>query len=79
MVGVGISGADMYPVRERRIPLVTRVSRKQNTYYGKPEIEVLKRAFAGADMIHFFYPWKPVSYTHLLEPEDMARLDALQI
>jgi 1-acyl-sn-glycerol-3-phosphate acyltransferase len=58
VVGVGISGADMYPVRERRIPLVTRVSRKQNTYYGKPEIEVLKRAFAGADMIHFFYPWK---------------------
>lgn len=53
-----ISGEGMYCLKERYIPLVTEVSHKQHMHFGKPESKILKEAFSGADIIHFFLPFK---------------------
>jgi 1,2-diacylglycerol 3-alpha-glucosyltransferase len=57
IVGVGVHGPDMFPVRERYIPIVTPIARKQSTIFGFPDADVLRRAFQGADVVHFFMPW----------------------
>lgn len=49
-----IKGEGMYCVKERYIPLVTEISHKQHMHFGKPESKILREAFSGADLIHFF-------------------------
>lgn len=53
-----IKGEGMYCVKERYIPLVTEISHKQHMHFGKPESKILREAFSGADLIHFFLPFK---------------------
>lgn len=53
-----VSGEGFYPVKERYIPLVTEISRKQHTIFAKPQKNVLREAFKGADIIHLFLPFK---------------------
>lgn len=58
VVGTGAKGPDCYEVPERYIPLVTEVARLQQIRFGKPDIDVLTNAFSGADLIHFYLPFK---------------------
>jgi 1,2-diacylglycerol 3-alpha-glucosyltransferase len=58
VVGVGVEGEGAFPVRERRIPIVTAVARRQSTYFGEGDEATLRRAFQGADVVHFLVPWK---------------------
>lgn len=53
-----IEGKDAYRVDERYIPLVTEISHKQHMHFGKADKKVLKEAFRGADIVHFFLPFK---------------------
>ncbi|NLJ32938.1 MAG: glycosyltransferase [Erysipelotrichaceae bacterium] len=53
-----IEGKEYYQLKQRYIPIVTPVSKKQNTYFAKPDKKVLRKAFEGADVVHFFFPWK---------------------
>lgn len=54
----GEVGERLYSVRERYIPLVSEVSKKQHIVFGAPEREVLQRAFEGADIVHFYMPFR---------------------
>ncbi|MBR7118167.1 MAG: glycosyltransferase [Helicobacteraceae bacterium] len=53
-----IEDEDAYRVDERYIPLVTEISHKQHMHFGKADKKVLKEAFSGADIVHFFLPFK---------------------
>lgn len=55
-VGAEVYGG--YFLSERSIPIVSKVSAKQQTYFAKPNIAALKAAFTGCDIVHFFLPWK---------------------
>lgn len=53
-----VEGDGCYPLKERWIPLVTYISHKQNMHFGKPDKNILREAFSGADLVHFFLPFK---------------------
>ena len=52
-----IEGKEYYQLKQRYIPIVTPVSKKQNTYFAKPDKKVLRKDLR-ADVVHFFFPWK---------------------
>lgn len=58
VVATGAKGEDCYEVPERYIPLATEVARLQQIRFGKPDFETLMNAFDGADVIHFYLPFK---------------------
>ena len=58
VVSSGVGGPGMYEVRERYIPIVSAVAKKQSIAFSFPEEKVFRQAFAGADVVHFFMPWK---------------------
>ena len=58
VVGTGAEGEDCYNMPERYIPIVTEVARKQKIRFSKADLNILMEAFNGADIIHFFLPFK---------------------
>ncbi len=48
----------LYPLKERFIPIVTPVARKQDVVFSKPDKSVIEEAIDGVDIIHFETPWK---------------------
>lgn len=57
-VAIGASGENDACVKERYIPLVTEVSAKNQIKFGKFEREKVKKAYEGADIVHFIFPFK---------------------
>lgn len=55
---MGEEGERLYGVKERYIPLVTEVSKKQHMIFGTPDCGVLREAFSGVDVVHFYMPFK---------------------
>ncbi len=53
-----VEGPDIYHLEKRRIPIVSKVAEKQQMYFAKPDKKIMRKAFAGADVVHFFMPWK---------------------
>lgn len=49
---------NFFPVREWKVPIVGHFSEKQYFQFAKPDNKVLERAFAGADVVHLFMPWR---------------------
>lgn len=47
-----------FGVKERYIPIVDYFAKKQHFHFGLAQSEVLQSAFRGADIIHFFLPFK---------------------
>ncbi|CBG39989.1 glycosyltransferase [Helicobacter mustelae] len=47
----------LYPVKQRYIPIVTEVSKKQHMIFGAPDLEVLQSAVVGCDIVHFYMPF----------------------
>ena len=86
MVGVGASGRDAYPVPEKDIPVVTKVSHSCGFRFGEPDEAVFGRAFDGVDLIHLFLPFEleqaalawarvhhvPVTAAFHLQPENVT-------
>lgn len=58
LVAVGADGKNDCPVKEKYIPLVTEVSAKNQVKFGTFEEEKIKKAFEGADIVHFIFPFK---------------------
>lgn len=58
VVATGAKGEGEYEVPERVLPIVTPVAAKQQIRFGKPVDSILREAFAGADVIHFYLPFK---------------------
>ena len=58
VVAVGAPKKDKYPVRKRYIPIVSRVAKWQGMCFAQPDDAVLQDAFEGADIVHFFVPFK---------------------
>lgn len=58
VVSVGVNGEDRYSLKERYLPIASDVTRKQSMVFAKPDEKVLENAFKGADIIHFFLPYK---------------------
>jgi glycosyltransferase involved in cell wall biosynthesis/1-acyl-sn-glycerol-3-phosphate acyltransferase len=51
------SGLCMYYVTELRLPLVSKLARKQNTLIAYPKKGVLQEAITGADVVHIYQAW----------------------
>lgn len=58
VVATGAKGENCFEVPERYIPLATEVAKLQQIRFGKPEVETLMNAFQGADLVHFYLPFK---------------------
>ncbi|MDE6886288.1 MAG: glycosyltransferase [Helicobacteraceae bacterium] len=58
VVAPHINGENKFNVRERWIPLVTYIAHNQHMHFGKADKKILRDAFSGADIIHFFLPFK---------------------
>lgn len=58
VVAPHVQGDGFYAVKTRYIPIVSEFSRPQHMVFGKPDRAVLERAFAGADVVHLFLPFK---------------------
>lgn len=58
VVAIGADGENDCCVRERYIPLVTEVSAKNQIKFGKFEKQGIKKAFEGADIVHFIFPFQ---------------------
>lgn len=54
---VGI-GAPEYPVRVNKVPLVSWVAAKQQMQFAEPSETLFRTAFAGADVVHIYLPFK---------------------
>ncbi|WP_163565719.1 glycosyltransferase [Helicobacter suis] len=52
-----IQGEGFFTLKERYIPLVTEIARKQHMIFGKPDERILKKAFRGVDIVHVFLPF----------------------
>jgi glycosyltransferase involved in cell wall biosynthesis len=56
VVSTGRAEADKYVLAEKTIPLVSHIAGKQSFIFAEPDRAVLREAFSGADIIHFFLP-----------------------
>ena len=50
-------GPEMFWVPELVVPIATRLARRQNTAFGKPDRETLIAAIKDADVVHIYQPW----------------------
>ncbi len=51
-------GEHIYHLEKRNIPIVSPVAKKQHMYFAKFDEQVMREAFDGADVVHFFMPWQ---------------------
>lgn len=58
IVSTEVAGEFCYSVEERKIPIVSKVAKKQKIVFGKPDKEVLRKAMQGADIVHCYLPFK---------------------
>ncbi len=47
-----------YPARVNKVPLVSWVAAKQQMQFAKPSDTLFRTAFAGADVVHLYLPFK---------------------
>ncbi|KAB7791162.1 glycosyltransferase [Bifidobacterium leontopitheci] len=55
LVGVG---APEYPAKVNKVPLVSWVAAKQQMQFARPSDTLFRTAFAGADVVHVYLPFK---------------------
>ena len=58
IVAVGADGETDCPVKERYVPVLTEVAAKNQTKFGRFERARVRKAFEGADIVHFIFPFK---------------------
>ncbi len=86
IVAVGAKGPDDVEVGIRYVPILSEVSAKNQIKYGKFDREKVKKAFEGADIVHFIFPFKlekkckklademgiPTTAAFHVQPEDIS-------
>lgn len=58
LVAVGADGENDCNVKERYVPVLTEVSAKNQIKFGKFDEGKIRKAFTGADIVHFIFPFK---------------------
>jgi len=58
VLAIGVSGPDMYGLKEHHVPIVSAVARKNNMHFSKFNKEIVTKAFEGADLVHLIFPWQ---------------------
>lgn len=58
LIAVGADGENDCNVKERYVPVLTEVSAKNQIKFGKFEEDKIRKAFEGADIVHFIFPFK---------------------
>ncbi len=58
IVAMGADGETDCPVKERYVPVLTEVAAKNQTKFGRFERARVRKAFEGADIVHFIFPFK---------------------
>jgi glycosyltransferase involved in cell wall biosynthesis/1-acyl-sn-glycerol-3-phosphate acyltransferase len=58
VLAIGVSGKDMYGLKEHYVPLVSEVAGKNNMHFAKFDEKIARRAFEGADIVHIYFPWQ---------------------
>lgn len=61
ILGMGLQGEDKYVLPELYIPLATPIAHKQGISFAKPVDSVIRKAFEGADVVHFYMPFLPLA------------------
>lgn len=57
IVSTGVKGENMFAVPEWKIPIASEIASHQSVHFAKPVDSVLREAFSGADVVHFFMPF----------------------
>lgn len=53
-----VCGPEYFHLKERHIPIVSKMSKKQSMSFAKPDKLVFEEAFKDADLVHLFAPFK---------------------
>ena len=53
---VGI-GSEDYPAASHHVPIASWASAKQQIQFARPDADLMRRAFAGADVVHIYLPF----------------------
>lgn len=61
ILGMGQEGPNKYLLPELNVPIATPIAHKQGMAFAKPVKDVMKKAFEGADVIHFYMPFLPLA------------------
>lgn len=61
VVGMGKEGENKYLLPELNVPVATPIAHKQGMSFAKPVEEIMRKAFDGADVIHFYMPFLPLA------------------
>ncbi|MDR2867171.1 MAG: glycosyltransferase [Acholeplasmatales bacterium] len=56
-------GVGNYNLKERYIPIISRVSKKQDVVFARPDKKIILEALKGVNVVHCFMPWKISYYT----------------
>ena len=56
VVSIGEEGPGRYPVKEWNLPIAKKIANRQGFAFAKPDVSVFRKAFDGADVIHFLIP-----------------------
>ena len=63
ILGMGKEGPDKFVLPELHIPLATPIAHTQGMSFAKPVEETIRKAFEGADVVHFYMPFLPLAVT----------------
>ena len=56
VVSIGEDGPGRYPVKEWNLPIAKKIANRQGFAFAKPDTSVFRKAFYGADVVHFLIP-----------------------
>lgn len=60
ILGIGTEGQDKYVLPELIVPLATKIAHKQGMAFAEPKEDIIREAFKGADVVHFYMPFLPL-------------------
>ncbi|WP_025724922.1 glycosyltransferase [Acholeplasma granularum] len=66
ILSCGLPDTDYFPLKERKIPIVSRVAKKQDVIFSKPDTKIILSAIKDADIVHLVTPWKTSRITYKL-------------
>ncbi len=70
VVATGDPAPDKYVIKTKVFPIIKRIVEENGMVFGRMDEPVVRKAFEGADIIHFIFPFK-LSYTTLKIAQEM--------
>jgi len=63
IVSINVEGKDMYSLKLKHMPYVSWMAKRQGQAFMKFDKKIMKQALDGADVVHFYLPWKTAQQT----------------